>query len=60
MPYNNIPVTKGILDIEEIYNETQAYDGIYYLSGPLAMIMKFKKFLLDKGIVKDNIIIDQW
>ena len=49
----------GIIDIEQIYNEN-GKDSSYFISGPPAMINKFKQILVKKGVQRENILTDDW
>ena len=51
----------GRLSIDAIYAETKGLkDPVFFLSGPPAMIRLFRQQLADKGVVGDNIKIDEW
>ena len=58
---NNNKFRKGILNIEQITNETENKDNfIFYLSGPVDMINNFKSYLKDNNINETQIRIDMW
>jgi predicted ferric reductase len=50
---------EGILDIEKIFAEN-GVEPHYFISGPPAMINKFKKSLLIKQVNENNIRTDDW
>lgn len=49
----------GLLDIDSIFNENGS-DATYFISGPPIMIRAFKSFLMERGIIEENIITDDW
>jgi len=50
---------EGILDIESIFKESKLSDT-YFISGPQIMISTFRQYLLQQGILKNNIFSDDW
>ena len=58
---NGIPVQKGIITFDSIWSASKdPYNCVYYLSGPIEMIHKFKNSLLENGIGLSKIRIDEW
>jgi NAD(P)H-flavin reductase len=56
-----LKVVVGMMDIDKIVEEIKSCDrGKYFISGPPIMIEKYKNKLIDKGIVSERIIIDEW
>ena len=56
-----IIVTKGILSIQKILVDTFGNPNtIYYLSGPLQMILNFRRELVANNISEHKIKIDEW
>jgi ferredoxin-NADP reductase len=51
--------TDGILDIDKIFLEN-GVDSSYFISGPPVMIKLFKQTLLDKGVLAENVLTDDW
>jgi len=49
----------GILNIKSIFEENRI-DSTYFISGPPIMIKNFKKYLLDNGVLENNVITDDW
>jgi NAD(P)H-flavin reductase len=51
----------GTLDIDRIRAETTGLaNPLYYLSGPPAMIKKFMARLIELGVGRDDVKIDEW
>lgn len=50
---------QGILDIDSIYSAAPD-ESLFYLSGPPAMITKFKARLYDLGVDRQSIRVDDW
>ena len=58
---SQFPVTNGRLTINAVLQAaTNPLKAVFYLSGPIAMINKFKNGLKDTGIEDANICIDEW
>lgn len=51
---------KGILDIDKIYKEVKNNNAHFYLSGPLEMIKKFKRYLMKHLATETLIHFDEW
>jgi NAD(P)H-flavin reductase len=51
--------TDGLIDINKIFSKCGVH-STYFISGPPVMIKSFKKFLLDKAVLENNIITDDW
>jgi NAD(P)H-flavin reductase len=49
----------GILNIENILKES-GKDSSFFISGPPVMIKNFKRFLLNMGVSKNNLLTDDW
>ncbi len=49
----------GILNIGDIFNENGT-NSYYFISGPPAMIKKFKLSLVELGVALENILTDDW
>ncbi len=58
---SEIPLQAGRLNIDDIRKKTMGLvNPVYYVSGPPAMISSFKNKLIQLGVDKDNIKIDEW
>jgi len=56
-----LKIVVGMMDIDKIVEEIKSCNrGKYFISGPPLMIEKYKNKLIDKGIVSERIIIDEW
>ncbi len=57
----SVRIRDGRLSIDIIREETKSYaDPVYFLSGPPVMIKSFMQRLVDLGVARDNIKIDDW
>ena len=55
----SVPGNRGILDIEAIH-AAAPQNALFYLSGPPAMIQRFKVRLLELGVENECIRVDDW
>jgi Flavodoxin reductases (ferredoxin-NADPH reductases) family 1 len=54
-------IRDGRLSIDEIRDETKVMnDPLYFLSGPPVMIKSFMQRLVEIGVARENIKIDEW
>ena len=51
--------TDGHININQIFDEND-YESNYFISGPPIMIKNFKQNLVQKGVLKENILTDDW
>lgn len=51
--------TDGVLDINQIFQDNGPTSN-YFISGPPTMIKAFKKDLIAKGVMPQNILTDDW
>ena len=49
----------GKLDVQKIFSENKP-SFMYFISGPPVMIKNFRIFLLNQGVVGQNIVTDDW
>ncbi|MBF9018674.1 MULTISPECIES: FAD-dependent oxidoreductase [unclassified Oceanispirochaeta] len=57
----NLDVKEGLLSVNNILNDIQKKDNsVFFISGPPTMIELFQQQLMQSGILKDKIIIDEW
>lgn len=49
----------GIIDINSVFLEN-SIENDYFLSGPPAMIKKFKQFLTEAGVPSNQVLTDEW
>jgi NAD(P)H-flavin reductase len=58
---NSVTVYDGVLSIKNILSDVKNIESSkYFISGPPLMIDLFMKQLIDSGISKEKIIIDEW
>lgn len=49
----------GVIDIHRIINENGT-NSTYFISGPPEMIKVFRQTLIEKGVISENVLTDDW
>ena len=58
---SNIQATLGLAQfVRIIKDKSNNTDSLYYLSEPEQMIVMLKEVMIKSGIMKNNIIVDNW
>ncbi len=57
----NLAVMEGLLSVNSILDGIQDKDkSVFFISGPPVMIKLFQQQLIQSGIEKEKIVIDEW